>query len=465
MTIRVTFFLFVLSTMLCWQRQTIAQQPFKFEKQVDALVKPYLEHHKFQAVSIGVVIEGQTWTGHFGQLADNNPVPPNNETLYEIGSISKVFTSLLLADAVENSEAGSDPVKLDQPIGTLLPGLDEVNPDVGQKITLKHLSNHVSGLPRMPDNITPADSNDPFAGYDRTLLHDFIKNVTPTTQPDEKHEYSNLGAGLLGDLLAARAKIGYETLLRDRILTPLAMNETSTDVQGDRLSKLAPPFNSALLPEHSWHFDALAGAGSIRSNTNDMLKFIQANLNPPKNEIGRAINLAWEKQLPAGAGQFAMGLGWMIAGDGNTRWHNGRTGGYQAMVLVSRELKAGVILLCNTAGSDTDALAEGVFQTVVGMKVAPRKFEETVEVTADVLKRLVGEYQLAPAVEIKVFSKGSRLMVQLTNQSALQVFPDSDTVWNYRDVEAKLEFELPEKGPATKVTLFQNGLTMPAPRK
>ncbi len=462
---RVPLLFTLLAAILSFTGPITGQQTFKFEKKIKALVQPYLEHKKFQAVSIGVVIDGKTWTGHFGQLAKDQAVPPSNDTLYEIGSISKVLTSLLLADAVENSKSDSDSVKLDQAIGTLLPGLDDENPDVGQKITLKHLSNHVSGLPRMPDNITPADPNDPFAGYDRKLLHQFMKDVTLATPPGEKHEYSNLGAGLLGDLLAAHAKVDYETLLQSRILKPLAMNETSTNVQGDRQSKLAPPFNSALLPDHAWHFDALAGAGSIRSNTNDMLKFIQANLNPPENEIGRAINLAWEKQLPTGAGQFSMGLGWMIAGDGTTRWHNGRTGGYQGMILVNRKLKAGVILLCNTSGSDTDALAEGVFQTVVGMQVTPRKFEKTLVVAAEVIERLVGKYQLAPGVEITIFDNDSRLMAQLTNQGPLQVFPDSDTVWNYHDVEAKLEFELPEQGPAKKVTLFQNGLTMPAPRK
>jgi hypothetical protein len=99
------------------------------------------------------------------------------------------------------------------------------------------------------------------------------------------------------------------------------------------------------------------------------------------------------------------------------------------------------------------------------MKVAPRKFNSDVKIDPETIQRLIGTYQLPPSVLVEVTAKESRLMVQLTGQQALRVFPESDTVWNYRDVKAQLVFELPEKGPASKVTLHQNGRVLPAPRK
>ena len=159
-----------------------------------------------------------------------------------------------------------------------------------------------------------------------------------------------------------------------------------------------------------------------------------------------------------------MGLGWHIARDGQTRWHNGQTGGYHSMMLISRELNAGVVLLCNTAEMELDGLAESIFQTIVGMKPKPRDFEDTVKVDVETVNRLVGKYQLAPAAVLEVVAKGDRMMVKLTGQTFLAVIPESETVWNYQAVKAQLRFDLPEKGPCTQVTLHQNGRKMPAPR-
>lgn len=437
----------------------ISQDTFKYEEKINALVKPFLENQKIQCASVGVFLKGKAWTFNFGQLSDQDPSKPDGDTIYEIGSISKVFTSVLLADAVNQGR-----VKLEQPLGELMEGLAADNPDVAKKITLQHLAQHMSGLPRMPSNLRPSNPNNPFVDYDRKRLTEFMKQVRPDRDPGEKSEYSNLAAGLLGDLLAAESNLDYQTLLTRQVLKPLGMNDTTLELGKDQQSRLAPPHNSSLLPDHNWDFDALAGAGGIRSSVNDMLLFIDSNLNRPENETGKALALAWKEQLAAGDGHLAMGLGWMIAGDGSTRWHNGQTGGYHSMILVSRKLDAGVVLLCNSAGSEIDGLAESIFQTIVGMNVEPKKFAKAVHVDESVLKRLVGKYQLAPQVVISITANGKKMMVQLTGQQALGITPESDTIWNLNDVKAQLRFELPKSGPASKVTLHQNGMVMPSPR-
>ena len=195
-----------------------------------------------------------------------------------------------------------------------------------------------------------------------------------------------------------------------------------------------------------------------------MLLFAQASINPPKGEIGKALELAWKQHKPASKGNHAMGLGWMIAGDGSTRWHNGQTGGYHSMILVSRDLKCATVMLCNTAELKLDVLAEQIFQTIIGMDVKPTTFEKEIVVDPKVAERLQGKYQLAPGLVLTVQVKEGRMMAQLTGQQFLGLSPVSETEWKYQAVDATLKFELPKSGNSPKVTLFQNGRQMPSPR-
>jgi CubicO group peptidase (beta-lactamase class C family) len=426
---------------------------------IDPLVQPYIDGEIVNAVSIGVVQDDKSWTRHFGTLSKEANKKPSDSTIYEIGSMSKVFTGILLAHAVESGR-----VKLDQPIGTLMKELQAANKEVGESILLRHLSTHTSGLPRLPDNMNPADPTNPYADYDRKLLTEFMSRVQPNRKPEVLGEYSNLAAGLLGDLMAAEASSSYEALLKQNIARPLEMTDTCLTLTAEQKSRLAPPHNADRMSDKNWDFDALAGAGAIRSTTDDMLRFIKANLDPPDGLQGKAIELAWKQHFPAKGEAFAMGLGWHVARDGQTRWHNGQTGGYHSMMLISRELDAGVVVLCNTASGQIDALAESIIRKIAGMNVEPAKMPKSKAVAAKEVARLQGRYQIVPQFILTVRADGEELYVQATNQQELRVYPESATEWKYRVVEASLTFELPEKGKCTAVTLHQNGQDMRAPR-
>lgn len=453
---QVTTLLFMFS--LC-AGQTLAQNDFPHEAKITALVQPYLTHRKVHAVSVGVISDGHVWKKSFGTLTADSPDVPDEKTLYEIGSISKVFTSLLLAAAVESGR-----LKLDDPISSVMTELREKNPTVGNAITFRHLSHHVSGLPVIPANFAPADSTNPFARYDRRLLTEYLVSVKPARKPAVAYEYSNLGAGLLGDLLSRQAGVSYETLLKQQVTVPLKMPDTGITLSREQLDRFAPPYNAALLPEKAWDFDALAGCGAIRSTVDDMLLFAEACLHPPEGQLGQAINLAWNAEKTTTDGHMTMGLGWMIAADGSTRWHNGQTGGYQSMMLVNRDRQCATILLCNTAGSQTDALAEQIIQTTMGLNVQPKSFENEFRVDPQTASRLAGRYQLAPGILITVQVRDGRMMAQLTGQQFLALKPVSETEWKYQAVDAILKFELPETGSSPKVTLLQAGRQMPSTR-
>jgi hypothetical protein len=165
-----------------------------------------------------------------------------------------------------------------------------------------------------------------------------------------------------------------------------------------------------------------------------------------------------------------MGLGWIIAGDGQTRWHNGETGGSHAALFVNREIKCAVVVLCNTATDEVDELAIQLVRKAAGGEAAQQPADtpdhEPGEVTigAELRGRLVGRYQLTPDFIFDVQDVDGRLMVGITNQATQEVFPDSPTRWSYRGVDATLEFKLPKTGPARSLVLHQNGAQQTAHR-
>src|SRR5687767_12715314 len=146
----------------------------------------------------------------------------DGDTLFEIGSITKVFTSLLLADMIQKGE-----VALTDPVAKYLPETVRMPERGGKKITLEHLATHTSSLPRLPANMFPRDPANPYADYTTGQLYEFLSSTELMRDIGEKYEYSNLGVGLLGHALARRAGMSYETLVRMRILEPLGMKSTT----------------------------------------------------------------------------------------------------------------------------------------------------------------------------------------------------------------------------------------------
>ncbi|TWU02530.1 serine hydrolase [Stieleria varia] len=455
---RIFLFLIVVLWMLIeTSARMLAEEPKLTPQTLDRLAEPYVDGGIVQAMSVGVIDGARTWTRHYGKLGKDNSMPPTDQTVYEIGSITKVFTGVLLADAVVQKR-----LSLDDPLSKVLPELGKQNPELAERITLLNLSTHTSALPRLPGNWIPKDFNDPYADYNRSQLDQFLAGYRLLHTPGKYREYSNLGVGLLGDILVRKSELEYEALVRQTIFEPLKMSDSHC--LANAAADVAPPHNVANAPDHQWSFNVLAPCGAIRSNTADMLKFAQACLVPPDSDLGKAIDLGWKQHLPADKSAFAMGLGWHIARDGETRWHNGQTGGYHTMLMVNRKLNAAVIVMCNTATEKIDAVAEQAIQTIAGMKVEPMSVPKTVKVSTDAMNALAGNYRLSPLVTISVRVDDDVLRVRLTGQPELPVYPSSETNWEYRAVKATLVFELDDSGKAKSLTLHQNGMKLPAPR-
>ena len=436
----------------------LADEP-SLRKRADPLVQPYLDNGVFVGMTIGVLDRGEKQAFGYGRLSQDDSRVPDGDTIFEFGSASKVLTGLLLADAVVQGR-----VRLDQPAGELLPAGVKMPGRGKRAITLQDLSTHMSGLPRLPDNLKPTNPSNPYADYDVDHLYSFLNGYKLPRSPGEKSEYSNLGQGLLGHLLALQAHSTFEQLLIDRIATPLKMSSTRIKLDERSRAKLAPGHTADGRPAPSWDLPVLAGAGAIRSTVNDLLRFAAANLSPPKDKLGDAIELAWKiHQQPLTTGGSAMGLGWQVTPDG-THWHNGQTGGYRSMILINRTTRSSVVLLTNSATGEVERLAIDILKMMAGAKVEPRKFEKTMKPPAKDLQKFVGRYKLVPGVEFTVTAEGGKLMVSLTGQPAYEVFARSETVWFYKVVDATITFKIDKNGKCNSLELFQLGKKQTARR-
>jgi len=278
-------------------------------------------------------------------------LPLDGNSVFEIGSITKVFTSLLLADMVERGE-----VTLDAPVQRFMPANVKVPRRNGREITLVDLATHTSGLPRLPNNMAPANPLDPYADYGAQRLYAFLNAYELTRDIGATFEYSNLGAGLLGHALERRAGKPYQTMVEERIVRPLGMGHTSFTPDAWMKAHLAKGHNAAGQPVPGWDVGILSGAGGLRSTANDMMKFARANLAAPAGPLGRVLARTYERRHDAGRPEMSIGLGWIIrrAGDRDVLWHNGGTGGYRSWFGLDRRAKRAVVVLANSQHGPDD---------------------------------------------------------------------------------------------------------------
>lgn len=418
---------------------------------IEALARTLVDGEWVDDLVVATLDKGEARV--FGFARKGEPAP-DQDTVYEIGSVSKTFTATLLADIVVRGEA-----KLDDSLASLLP--DEVKLPRGKDraITLLDVATHTSGLPRMPDNFAPKDPTNPYADYGPDRLYAFLAGCKLAREPGAQYEYSNLAMGLLGHAIALRAKKPYEDVLLERVCRPLGMESTRVAFTDDMRKRLAAAHDVDGGPAANWDIPTLAGAGGIRSTARDMLRFLRAQVECDKGPLAEAIRLTHEPKRDFPGGRI--GLAWHIS-KGIT-WHNGQTGGYHSYVGFDPAAKRGVVVLANSGCGYVDGLGWKVLEVLARKDPAPLPIPATVEVPSEALERYVGRYQLAPKSIFTIRRDGTRLLARLTGQPECRLWPEAETRFYYRVVEAKIEFTV-EEGKATKLTLFQNGKVIPAKR-
>jgi D-alanyl-D-alanine-carboxypeptidase/D-alanyl-D-alanine-endopeptidase len=399
----------------------------------------------------------------YGNLEKGDSRPLNGDTVFEIGSITKVFTSLLLADMVEHGE-----VSLTDPVAKYLPDGVKMPEGGGRAITLQDLSTHTSGLPRLPTPFKPRDPANPYADYSVEQLYQFLSSYKLTREVGSKFEYSNLGGGLLGHALARRAGVNYETLVKSRVCGPLGMSSTGITLSPEMKARLAAGHNGKLETVSNWDLPTLAGAGALRSTANDMLAFLAANLGYTKTPLAPAMAAMLKVRRPTGAPGLEIGLGWLVRtrGANEVVWHNGGTGGYRSFAGFDPKARVGVVVLSNT---ETAAGVDDIGMHLIdaGSSLthpAPPKEHKEISVDPKVWDGYVGRYQLAPNFILTITREGGSLFAQATGQPKAQIFPESEREYFLKVVDAQISFESGSDGRAAALVLHQNGMDHRAQR-
>jgi len=406
-------------------------------------------YHQSVGIVVGVIEPEGRRVVSYGWMGMNDPRPVNGDTLYEIGSITKVFTSLILAGMVERGE-----VALNDPLAKYLPAGVRVPDRNGEQITLYDLATHRSGLPRSPSNFSPKGPDDPFANYPEEQLFAFLSGYNLTRDIGAKFEYSNPGVALLGNALARRAGRDFESLVRERVLVPLGMTSTGFSLSSDLKSRLAAGHTSAfrLTPAPNWNFPALAGAGALRSTANDMLTFLAANLGYAETPLASSM-AAMVKSRRDVSESAKIGLGWFIEKQKGAEivWHNGGTFGYKAFAGYDPKSRIGVLVLSNnTGGAGVDDIGRHLLNPSVPLLSGEKLvLKQRAEVSVDprVLEAYVGRYQFPDNDIWTVRRDSSRLFIKSLAEPEFEVFPESNTEFLLKIADAQVTFNVDKDSP------------------
>jgi CubicO group peptidase (beta-lactamase class C family) len=392
--------------------------------------------------------------------ADNRPL--DGQAIFELASVTKAFTGLLLMEMARRGE-----VALTDPVSKHLPP-DVTMPKFGDReITLLDLATHTSGLPREPDNMPRRDPANPFADYTVTQLYRFLSNHKLTREPGTHFEYSNLGAGLLGHVLARRAGGDYETVVRRTITGPLGMNDTAATLSAIQQRRLVPGHDVEGKPVPNWDSPTLAGAGALRSNADDMLRFLAAATGLEASALAPAFEtMATTRRRVVTPAPVEVGAGWGIMRNagGEYLFVNGRSGGYRSWMGIDRTNRRGVILLTNADSLvEPDDIGRHLLNASFPLRTAFPIQRTEVALGSQAFDRYAGRYQFAPGVFLTVSRQGDRFLGQVTGQPAFQMYPESRESFFVKVVDVQIRFEETD-GKVTGLVLRQGGRDQRASR-
>jgi D-alanyl-D-alanine-carboxypeptidase/D-alanyl-D-alanine-endopeptidase len=313
------------------------------EASLDKQVARALAKEKSYGMAIGVYKAGRSFTKGYGSMLKGQNSPPDGNSIFELASTSKLFTTSLLQILTDRGLVHPDDKIID-----LLQ--EEVPlPASAANTTLRHLATHTSGFPSVPQSMLDKmhDESNPYKDLKIQDLYDYLKTCAEK-KPEGTFEYSNFGMGLLGHILALKAGTNYEEAVRSALLQPLGMGHTFVTIDSNNAGKIVQGHNEAGNPAPVWTDTVLTGAGSFLSSASDMLLFIRANLDK-SNPLYPSLSKTHVPQ-PGAEG----GLGWMFAGseekfmgNGSVLWHNGMAGGYASYIAIDTHSGNGIIVLSN----------------------------------------------------------------------------------------------------------------------
>lgn len=394
-----------------------------------------LKEQYIRGLSVAFVTDGNLTYKQYGRFhtgAEPDTDEASKNLVFEIGSITKALTGIALASMVEDGK-----LTLDTQLSDILPEMKK-NSAAGSRTT-GQLATHTSGLPRLPSDLfDKSPKSDPYSKYTTQDLINNTNKLDHLNPAGTTMEYSNLGFGLLGVALAkAHSSTGnFDAMIRDRVLSPLDMNETSTTA---RLTTTG--YSDSLIAAPEWKFDGLKAAGGLRSTPNDMMKLLKALANPSqsklKNAIEKSMALASPPEHPP------HGLAW-VHGVGDNKdiiWHNGATAGYHSFIGVHKPTKRGVLLMSNSASHAVSKCAVYMLLNLIGenKELALHPYCED-EIYEEITREFTGLFRYK-GMEFYVSLNRGKLFLRVFGHDAVQLHPETPFKWHIRSNGATVEFD------------------------
>jgi serine-type D-Ala-D-Ala carboxypeptidase/endopeptidase len=360
------------------------------------------------------------------QQTTNHILASENQLVYEIASITKVFTGLLLAQAVERGN-----LALTDNLGSLLKSVVTIDSQDVAKITLEQLITHRSCLPRSPievkENTMPVGG--PYAGFTKTALWLEFKTLKIQVKEVCPYSYSNLGIGLVGEILAIRYGKPWHQLVKENITEPLGMRDTVQFLSG-KTDRVAPVFRH-FEKGNSWEFDALAGAGALRSTPLDLLIFSKAILDGPSGKLGPAVERMLKPLAKIPSGEIGYAVNMSGPPDKRTYWHSGATQ-YRSHWMIHADTKEAVVIMASTPYALIGQAEVRLMANRYPIALTP------ITVDAKTLVEYVGDYKIEGGLEVKIVAHEGRLYRRQSNAAfrllepnGLDAFIDKEYMLQY----------------------------------
>ena len=437
-------------------------------EQIETLLAKYHEYDLFNG-SVLVAEEGEVlYKGGFGDANMAWNVPNMPGTKFRIGSVTKQFTAALILQLVEEGK-----INLDATVSEYLPDYSAAQ---GDRVTIHQLLTHTSGIPSytgLPDY--SEFSRDP---YEPDSFLTVFSGLDLEFEPGTQWTYSNSNYFLLGVIIEEVTGQPYDEALRERILEPFGLNNTGYDHHGDIIEHRATGYvKKDGGYEHAPYFDTSVpyAAGMIYSTVEDLFKWDQVLYENGPFQKAETKELMFKPHVALSeAGTAHYGYGWIVArmslaGDSiRIMTHSGGIPGFRTGFWRMPEERRTVIVLDNTSSGKVPEIGRGLMHILYGEDAPALKRlisameKKVADVPEEVLESYVGKYELNPGFVFTVTRQGDQLYVQATGQPRSKIFPETETEFYSKVVNAQFTFNRTEQGEVESLTLHQGGQDMPA---
>ena len=469
------------ATLICGATGRCATAPSISDSAIhQMLVNRVNLQHQATGIVVGIAGPAGNKIISYGMTSRQNGKPVNGNTIFGIGSITKVFTALLLSEAAQNKKLGlNDPVSRFLPLTVSVPRLAD------KRITVLDLATQTSGLPLRPTNLESdwnqkqdtvdqmvIHESSEYAGYNVRDLYQFLSDYKLNHAPGTHYQYSNVGYGLLAIALARAFGTTYPDLIRRLITNPLDMHQTREQLTLGMTRRLATGYlfyGGHLISVPREKYGSLQGAAALYSSANDLLKFLDAVLAFRKTSLHPAMESMITIRRPGGmvppntrSGSIRIAMAWNIYLDGAKEivWKNGSVSGYRSFIGYDPKSRIGVVALSNGQSPvGVDDIGMHILDPRIPVSTQVTKTYKGIVLNKTVLERYVGTYRYSPTDSIKVSIYRNHLKVKVNGTSEIELFAYAKNKFFMKVLNAQIAFKIIKNGKASKAIWYQDGQT------